>query len=166
VNIFQFDECSSCKATIKACNKGGLAIARRYPKEHKNLSDPEVLRIYMAKGTVFFTQDGKIVDNHKEHVPYENPGIIMIGHSPRSPRTITASSIRVILQDFKKRFPGWDKARWRNSIVRITDHTVEVGYMSPAGRVVGFSAEFDTDGWQSQFAEQLDANAVRKWTND
>lgn len=165
MTIFQFDECSSCRQTIKACNKSGVAIARRYPAEHKNLLDPEVLRIYMAKSTVFFTQDGKIVDDHKEHVPCENPGIIMVGHSPGWPYTITASSIRQILQNFKKCFPIWDKAQWRNSIVRITDRTVEIGYMSPAGRVVGFSAEFDNDGWQSQFAQHLDANAVRKWTN-
>lgn len=166
MTIFQFDECSSCKATIKACNKSGLAIARKYPNKHKNLLDPDVLRIYMAEKSVFLTQDGKIVDEHKEHIPCENPGIIIVGHSPRLPRTVTATSISRILQNFKRQLPNWSSARWNNSIVKITDHTIEVRYMSPSGPVVALSAEFENDEWQSRFEQQLNENAVRKWKND
>ena len=158
----QFDECSSSADIVKACKKQGLAKAKRFPNKHKSLKDPEVLSIYMSKSSVFFTFDSKLIEEHRDHIPLEHPGIVIIGHSISFLRTLTVSSAKYILGRFKKSFPEWHLVQWNNSIVKITDSTVDAMFISSQGSVRSLSRSFDVNGWQEELKTCLSTNALRR----
>jgi hypothetical protein len=159
VTTFQFDECISSKALIRDCRRSGLCTPRRYPKGNMGLKDPEMLAKYMPGDAPLFTQDLALLSDHATHIPPRNSGIIMIGHSPATPRTVTEVSIRRILKQFKQRFGEWHSISWRNSIVVITEATVSAGHMSASGPSVNFIGRIDDNTWKDRLKEVLANNA-------
>jgi hypothetical protein len=163
MNCFQFDECSSSSELIRECKKEGLCSPRKYPNKHRSLKDPEMLDIYMKRNGVLITFDLSIVEDNDGFIPLENPGIILIGQSANSMRTMTITSARKIMKSFKRLFPEWCKLSWRNSIVAITDATISAGCVTNSGFYVEFSTELnDTDeGWKESLRDFLTQNSSR-----
>ena len=160
MTIFQFDECSTYLKYIAQCNKNpvGTTKAKRHKKKHQGLLDPDVLAIHMGGNSVFVTFDGRMVNEHGAHIPTLNPGIIIIGHSPSYSFTMTHVFACKILEDFKVSFPDWHTISWRNSIVRMTEISIEVGYNTASGFVSQFHELFRENGWQDAFKVFLAQN--------
>ena len=152
---FHPDECSSARGLIRSCKKGGLAQVRRYPTKHKSLLDPEMLYIYTKKDGVIVTFDLGMADENAEHIPVEHPGLIMIGHSPEISYTITEKSATKITSNFKDKFPEWHQIPWKNCIVKMTDATVEVGYILEGTITYLLHRSFEENEWQNDFRDCL-----------
>jgi hypothetical protein len=166
MTTFQFDECSDSPTVINACNQQGLARAKRFSKKHKGLKDPEMLAIYMGMDGVLLTQDCAMIEDHEECVPCLHPGIVMVGHSEKNPQTVTERSIRKIIGSFKESFHDWHTVSWSNSIVKITESTVEAGFMTPKGAVFDLSVSFGDGSWQDGLRACLARNAARQEDGD
>lgn len=156
---FQLDECSSSKALRADCNKQGLCSVRGYKKEHRGIPDVEMLRIYTAKDAVLLTFDKSMLVDHERDIPSKNPGIIVIAHSASNPRTITEKSAREIINNFKARFDRWHVVFWDNSIVTLTDETLQVGQKSENGIRFVLKIKLAESGWQAELENILLQNA-------
>ena len=160
MTVFQFDECSTSKSYLKSCKKSGLAAVRRYPTKHKGLPDPAMLEIYMAQEGVLVTYDHEIWVENEKHIPLTNPGIIIVSHSPAISYTLTQRSAANILDNFKGQFGEWHSVPWSNSLVTITDASVEVMRKSALGFETQLYRSLDQPGWQWELAERLKQNAT------
>jgi hypothetical protein len=160
MTTFQFDECSTYLEYISKCNKApvGATEAKRHERKHRGLPDPDVLAIHMKGNSVFITFDGRMVDEHGTHIPTLNPGIIIIGHSPAYSFTMTHVFACKILEDFKVNFPEWHTISWRNSIVKMTEVSIEIGYNTTSGFVSQFYEFFKESGWQDSLKSFLTQN--------
>lgn len=166
MTAFQFDECCSWPSYIKGCNKEGLSRAHKFSKTLKaklgGTKDPEMLAFYMKKDTVLITTDKALPNEHPEHIPAVNPGIIVFEHSEKLLNTVTIKSITGIAKAFKELFPQWHTVKWSNSIVRISDDCIQGGRKTDAGGVVvEFYRKLTDNGWQADLHAYLDANATR-----
>ena len=161
MNIFQFDECSDGKSLIRSCKTEALSQVRRYPTKHKNLPDPEMLAIYMKKDGTLVTFDRRIVEENLDAIPGEHPGLIMVGHSPAIPYTMTEESASKILRALKDGFADWHTISWKNSIVTITDASIEVSRRTGAGVQSMLYASFENDNWQHLLKDCLLQNSTK-----
>ena len=159
VNCFQFDECSSSNALLQECKRDGLCLPRRYPKKHSKLKDPQMLGIYMAKDGTLVTFDLSLIDEHEAYIPPKNPGIILIGRSPRVMKTMTETAARKIMRKFKALFPDWCQLSWKNSIVKFTEATIFAGRIIEHGAIIDFLGEIDSDDWKSKLRDILTRNS-------
>jgi hypothetical protein len=160
VTSFQFDECSSAKSFIKSCNDQKLCVAVKYPKKLKGKKDPEMLDVCMQTPNVLLTFDLTICETNLSHIPEQNPGIVMVGHSLKIPYTMTVNSATKIVGAFKQHFPEWHAIPWNNSLVRITDESVEVAHRTVAGIVPDFYSLLSESGWQEVLKATLTHNSA------
>lgn len=150
MTIFQFDECSSARGLLRTCKRRELAQVKRYPTKHKGLPDPNMLAIYTRKDGVIVTFDSRMADENAKHIPCGHPGIIMVGHSPDVPDTVTEKSATRIIDKFKNTFPDWHEISWSNCIVNMTNAYVKVGYISDHQVIYQIHKNFDDEDWQSE----------------
>jgi hypothetical protein len=159
---FQLDECISAGKLLSHCRRQNACVPFPFPKilKGKSVKDPEVLGKYMPLDRVLVTVDLSIVEKHGGHIPEANPGLIMLGPSPDSPYTTTVRLTMKMLAKLKAAFPDWHNVSWRNSIVRLTESSIEVGHMTTSGYVYDLNANLDDpNGWQDTLAELLRRNA-------
>ena len=120
-----------------------------------------MLAIYMQGAGVLVTFDSNMVEDHGAHIPNVNPGIILVGHSPAIPYTVTATSASKIMTAFKGHLPDWHELSWQNSVAKITDATIEVGHMAAQQFHIDLSADFaNTPGWQESLRACLLINSA------
>ena len=157
---FQLDECASSRKLLSSCKKQKLCVPFAYPRRFKGkaIKDPQVLARVMANGRALVTTDLAIVDRHCECIPINNPGLIMLGPSPGSPHTTTEKLMMKMLSNFKTYFPDWHDVSWRNSIVRITESTVELGHVATSGYVYDYHSDLDKPGWVEEMKVFLENN--------
>ena len=162
MTAFQFDQCFNDKKVIKACTAEGLAIAYRLPRESWGKSDPDLLAGLMASPHPVVTLDRALPTEHTSHIPASNPGIVVVGYSRDVPRTITTREGGKILRSFKDRVPTWHQLPLRNSIVEITEKSVEIWHIEATELVADGYFEFAEDReWVAQFVLLLAQNTLR-----
>jgi hypothetical protein len=91
----------------------------------KELKDPEMLN-QLPKGNPLITTDFALLDEHLNSIPEYHQGIILIANSESVPQTLTIKKVQAILRKFKTKFSQWHQASWQNSIVCITQDSVNV----------------------------------------
>jgi len=140
--------------------KKRLCKVRRYPDNERGTKDPQMLQKYMSLDGIVVTFDRNIVDEHGSHIPDVNPGIIMISNFIRA-HTMTAAAAQDILKNFKALYADWHLLSWNNSIINLTDASVEVGYMRSGKLTVELRKVFTERGWQDQLRTALEKNVKR-----
>ena len=160
MNTFQFDQCFNDKKVIKACTDEGLANALRLPRDLHDKSDPELLGTLMKSANPLVTLDRALPAEHAASIPSANPGIVVVNYSRDVPRTITTREAARILRQFKDRLSNWNELSLQNSILEITEKSVEIWHIEASIRVHDGYLEFDNDNkWIDSFLLLLKQNA-------
>ena len=147
MTIFQLDECISMKKLIRTCREQGFSEAYPFPNAMKNkgIKDPEMLQTLLPLGNPILTTDKKLMFYNLFAIPEKHPGIIVIGTSHEEPRTLKKEIILKILSRFKSFLPQWHTINWSNSIVLITEKTVQVWHKVSDSLKSGELTEFEKD---------------------
>ncbi len=162
MTTFQFDQCFNDKKVIQACTDEGLALARRLPSDLLGKPDPELLAVLMGAPNPVVTLDRALPTEHAAHIPAHHPGIVVVSFSRDNPRTITTREAGKILRNFKDRVPTWHQLALRNSIVEITEKSVEVCHIDAGGIVRDQYRGFSNDrAWVAQFVQLIYENSQR-----
>lgn len=79
MKLARLDECINSKDLERSCRQQGLIEPLRFPKKWrgKKIKDPLVLREILGDGTALFTVDDTMVEQHRQHIPNQHPGIII-----------------------------------------------------------------------------------------
>ncbi len=123
---FQLDECLNSKKFVLGCAQEGLCKVFRFPSDMKGLKDPEMLNQLLPRKLPLVTTDFALLDEHLNSIPEYHPGIILIANSENVPQTLTIKKVQAILRKFKTKFSQWYQVSWQNSIVCITQDSVNV----------------------------------------
>lgn len=159
---FQFDQCFNDKKVIKACTDEGLAIVHRLPRELLGKPDPELLAVLMKSPNPVVTLDRALPTEHTAHIPPKNPGIVVVNYSRDVPRTITTREAAKILRKFKERVPAWHQISVQNSIIEITEKSVEIWHIEETELVTDGYLEINVEtGWTEQLTQTLRQNSAR-----
>jgi hypothetical protein len=123
VITFQFDENASSYKTAAACDAGGLAKVALFPDEWrgKRIKDRQVLARFLPGANPFVTGDASMIHEHPEYIPELHAGLLVVSPPTDRVRTTTRQFIKETIDALKKRFPGWDRASFRNSILVLRD---------------------------------------------
>ncbi|MEM8641502.1 MAG: hypothetical protein AAGG51_22205 [Cyanobacteria bacterium P01_G01_bin.54] len=133
MNIFQLDECINGKKLEKGCSEEGLCKVYRYPRNLKGEKDPQMLNELLPKGNPLVTIDYALLEDHLNAIPAKHPGIIIINNE--IPKTITLKIVRSILARFKSSFPEWYNLSLNNSIVLLTQESIEISHIESCGEL-------------------------------
>jgi hypothetical protein len=158
---FQLDECASSKKLLRSCRKQGLCNVHAFPRKYKgrSIKDPELLAKFVPDSRVLVTADLAIVNQHCDCISPSNCGLVLLGPSPGSPLRTTEKLMMKMLAHFKAGFAAWSGVPWQNSIVRLTESSVEVGHISNGGYVADFYSDFSTSGWADEVRRILVINS-------
>lgn len=128
MKTIQFDECVNSKELEAACRAEGKCIPHRFPKRFKGrgLGDPQVLELFFAQGKIVLTNDENILSDHLQDIPESHPGLVIVTHSDNCRDELTDTANRAILSNFKAMILRWDEVVCRNSIIVITESSIEV----------------------------------------
>lgn len=163
MTAFQFDKCFDDKKVIKKCNDEGHATALRLPRNLRDAEDPELLKVFMPGRHAMVTTDRALPTQHTAHIPDTNPGIVVVCYSRDVLKTITTGAAAKILDQLKSSLSTWHQTSVANSIVEITEQSVEVFHVE-AGKLIqdtylDFKKESD---WPVQFLNTLQKNVLRQ----
>lgn len=162
MTTFQFDQCFDDKKVIKNCNEEGLATAHRLPKELRGTEDPELLAVLMQRTAPLVTLDRALPAEHTKHIPEANPGIIVVNYSRDVLRTITTTAASKILAQFKEKVPSWHQLTLQNSIIEITEQSVEIWHIEGGELMEDVYIDIEKDqDWIDIFLQILETNARR-----
>jgi hypothetical protein len=161
MTTFQLDECLNSKKLVLGCAQEGLCQVFRFPSDMKGLKDPEMLNQLLPKGNPLITTDFALLDEHLNSIPEYHPGIILIANSESVPQTLTIKKVQTILRKFKTKFSQWHQVFWQNSIVCITQDSVnvlhiEAGYLKEDGYLT-----YQSIDWEKTLEDLLYQNAKR-----
>jgi predicted nuclease of predicted toxin-antitoxin system len=120
MNSFVFDENFNDRRLVDACNSEGRCTVHRFPEALKSAKDPEVLRVLLANKDTLVTLDGPIIDRHREHVPDNNPGIIIV-RQRRTAQTMTTKRGGQLLHQFKANLPEWATLNYELLRIDVTE---------------------------------------------
>jgi len=153
--VFQFDENSSARSLIRDCRNAGVVEVRKYPSGDKGLPDEDMLDKYVQRDGVIVTFDAGLVQDHLDHVPDDHPGVIIVRHSPAISYPMTAASAKNILDHFKAEFSDWHRVSWKNSVVTMTEASIEVGHVASDHVVNDLSKSYNESEWQAELRDCL-----------
>ena len=160
----QLDESITSKKFAKNCKNERKSYPVQFPKKFKGKSvqDPEVQKYCVQNKLPLLTFDRKILlENYKKFVQ-QHPGIIIIAlNKMQRPRIfITVRLAALILDQFKKDFPIWNKTSCYNSIIEITNETIEIWHIG--GKEIKHDGIFDrkTKNWQRKIITVLKQNSA------
>jgi hypothetical protein len=155
---FQLDENASARTLAEYCEKQGLVEVWRWPKKLKGAEDPAALAYTLPSGRALLTTDRQIHVQHSVHIPDGHPGILIVA-STSSAETMRTSLLMRILAKFKGMFPTWHKTCLTNSIVEITETSVEVWKVVGGALARDTFLHFEETAWQDRLSTVLESNA-------
>ncbi len=152
---FQFDENFNAKKVIERCNDEGHCIAHRFPQSMagRGCKDPEVLKTLMVGESPIITFDREIVEEHGEHIPDDNPGLIIV-RLRGAVKTMTAKIGADILHRFKYNYPNWRHEDIRCLKIDITETKVQVSTIK--NYRVAECVDYADNDFISKFSKLLD----------
>lgn len=143
---FQLDQNSDHKRLVKKCNDGGRCIVYRLPPELRDENDPIVLKRLLTADATMLTMDFKIVYQHGEYIPKQNPGLIIVKARPNTDEIMTR-----LIARFKLYFPQWHETEWNNIYLEIEETEIYVSKLYDGNIDDGSVIRYDAE----QFAESL-----------
>lgn len=155
----QLDENLNSAKLISACKGGGLTRPFRLPHSVMGSDDPTVLRHSFGQGRALITTDQALPAEYVGEIPSRNPGIIVIGHSQNVQATITLDRIIAILERFKHELRDCLPLPCRNSIVLITESSIDVSHVAGGALHRDASFQYGPGDWRRDFKSILLANA-------
>jgi hypothetical protein len=165
MKTFQFDKCFDDKKIIRKCNEENLVNALRLPPPMRTWEDPELLDTFMKLSNPLITLDRSMPADHATSIPDSNPGIVVVGNAPGIPQTITTLMAGKTLAQFKARFKdmtrGWHELPIKNSIVEITQKSVQVWHVVGGKLISDKYLSFDETGWMERLVDLLVQNEQR-----
>jgi hypothetical protein len=157
MTAYQLDQCLNSKRFADSCARQGLAEINRFPRRLLHRKDPDVLGVILPSNHALLTIDRRMHFEHAASIPDQHSGILIIARSVQ--RTLGISDVARILTKFKSAFPNWHAVSIRNSIVEITETSVQV-WISQSRTIKSISfVTFDQDGWQEVLAGVLRENS-------
>lgn len=155
---YQVDQCATWTTFVKACNDQGLVQVWGFPRKLKDEDDPVVLAHVLPSGRTLITTDRAIHHDNLAHIPRKHAGILIVALASPT-RTMTMAGARRVLANFKTAVPHWHRISLRNSIVELTDRSVQVWTVREFGLQQLAFLPFDAPDWQNQLRRVLDDNA-------
>ena len=137
---FQLDQCSNHSAFREKCNKEARCIIRRLPPRLRDHDDDVVLLDLLSRDACLLTMDFNIVNDNNEHIPDENPGIIVVKAIPNR-----ATVMAMIIDKFKKHFTVWNVTDWSKIYLEIDVRAVYISRL--------INGDIDTGGMTIDFCE-------------
>ncbi|MCE9530618.1 MAG: hypothetical protein K8T89_05740 [Planctomycetes bacterium] len=120
---------------IEKCTNEKKVDAQPFPKELSGTKDPILIPEFVALGNPVVTIDGSFLEDNAPFIPDLHPGFFIIRYSYKViNRQLTSIAAARILHEFKSWSVDWDQASIRNSVVILTERTIEVFHLE-AGRV-------------------------------
>jgi len=114
VRTFQLDENANHKKLADTCNAAGNCIVERLPRHLVGKKDPVVLGDLLNKSATVLTMDFGIVRQHRNSIPSQNPGVIVVLAQPN-----TATRLMTMLDQFKAKCPSWPSIDWTGIYIEI-----------------------------------------------
>jgi hypothetical protein len=161
MTTFQLDECLNSKKLALGCAQEGLCKVFRFPSEMKGLKDPEMLNSLLPKGNPLITTDFALLNEHLNAIPDSHPGIILIANSKSVPETLTIKKVQAILKKFKTQFSQWHQVSWQNSIVCITQDSINVLHIEGGHIKDDGYFTYQSLDWDKKLEDTLCKNAKR-----
>jgi hypothetical protein len=138
VNSFVVDENFDDKRVIRACDAEGRCQVRRCPPHLKGKKDYEVLPELLSGTATLVTLDATIVEENIQHIPNENPGIVVI-RLLRPSQAMTTTLASRLLKEFKTRCPSWADMDLAGVCLEITETDLFVSRLrdrEPGERII------------------------------
>ena len=159
----QLDESITSKKFARNCKEGGKSHPVQFPRlfKGKSIKDPVVQNYCAKRNLPILTFDRKFLrDNFKKFVQ-QHPGIIIIALNRlrRNKVFITVRHAALILNRFKNDFPNWNNTSCYNSIIEITNETIEIWHIGD--NEIEYDGIFNrkTNNWQRKIILILKQNA-------
>ena len=155
---YQVDQCARWKTFVKTCNDQGLVRVWGFPRKLEDEDDPVVLEHVLPSGRTLITTDRAIHLDNLAHIPQKHSGILILALASPT-KTMTMVGAQRLLATFKAAVPHWHQMRLRNSIVELTDSSVEVWTVGDLGLRQVVFLTFDAPNWRTELGRVLDENA-------
>ena len=159
MSTFQFDQCFNDQKIIRKCQEEGVAGALRFPARMCDLEDPQVLDRFMQLPNPLVTLDRRLPEDHAAFIPDNHPGIVVVSNAPGIPQTITTNQGGKILAQFKARLSSWFQISFQNSVIEITQESVEIWHVTGGKLVRDGYLTFQQTDWADQLTMLLQQNA-------
>jgi hypothetical protein len=137
VRTFQLDENANHKQLADTCNAAGRCIVQRLPRHLVGKKDPVVLGDLLNKSATLVTMDFGIVRQHRNSIPSQNPGVIVVLAQPN-----TATRLMTMLDQFKAKCPSWPSIDWTGMYIEIDVSEVYVSDLTgdiDSGQSISYS---------------------------
>jgi hypothetical protein len=162
---FQLDQNVNKRSLAETCQKEGKAGVWRFPKKWSTIAegfkDPDLLPVVMAGDKPLVTNDRNIAKENARFIPSKNPGIAIVGFAKGTIKPLGRGDIEKILVNFKAQFPRWHLVSWSNSVVEITQNSVEVWHVEAGNLGPDDYWPMTQPGWPNLFEAVLRKNASR-----
>ena len=155
---YQVDQNTNSKRLVESCKKQGLVDVRRFPQRLSDKDDPDVLAEAFSSDRTLLTMDREIHFGNAVHFPTQHSGILIVANAS-SPRTITIADMVRTLAQLKSSFPDWHQSSLRNSVVELTERSVEVWRVDNGAVLKTAFISFEQPDWQHELAKVLQCNA-------
>lgn len=152
---FQLDENFNDRRLVEQCTAAGRCELLRFPPKLRGVADEIWMPDLLTKTAPVVTKDFRIVEQHREAVPPQNSGIIIVRPKKARP-SFTSKQAVAIIANFKSRFPSWADTDWSGIYTEITEIDVYVTALTSGDLDNGRTLELARLG----FVEDLTAALV------
>jgi hypothetical protein len=157
---FVLDECAYSRRLRAQCEQEGLATVKRLPRALAGSKDPELLPEVVRAGDTLLTYDREIAEQNASLLSLGHAGIVVVrSASIRSP--LTDALARQILRKFKQIMPGWHSANVTNSVIEITQESVQLWHAEGGKLEQDGYLRFDRADLQEALLDVLKTNSSR-----